>query len=359
MRRALLNTTRGTALSVGLGERSRQLNSCAALVYRRHGHDLDTVRMEEMSLPALGRHSVRLKMLASPINPADVNMLKGTYPILPMFPAVGGNEGVGEVVEVGSEVTSLRPGDWAIPWDTGFGTWRTEAVCEAGDLLLVPRDMSLLGAATIGVNPCTAYRMLHDFVPLKPGATVIQNGANSAVGQAVIQIAAALGVKTINVIRDRPHRRELEKELMSMGADVVVTEEEMQGLRLENVIQDLQRPVLGLNCVGGLSGGLVLSSLRDGGTMVTYGGMAKKPLHIPAKALIFRNITLHGFWMTQWKRNNSQDMSRLVTMVTTVCGLMKAGHLRPPHCAQVPFHQYRRALQATTQSHQRKHVLIM
>lgn len=38
---------------------------------------------------------------------------------------------------------------------------------------------------------------------MSAGATVIQNGSNSAVGQAVIQIAAALGVKTINVIRDR------------------------------------------------------------------------------------------------------------------------------------------------------------
>ncbi|XP_028970437.1 enoyl-[acyl-carrier-protein] reductase, mitochondrial [Esox lucius] len=367
MRRSLFKLSREIVPSVGQGERRtplgpgtlRQLHSCSALVYRQHGHHHDTVRMEEMSLAALGQHSVRLRMLAAPVNPADINMLQGTYPILPRLPAVGGNEGLGEVIEVGTAVTSLRPGDWAIPWDAGFGTWRTEAVCEAGDLLRIPRDMPLLGAATIGVNPCTAYRMLHDFVTLTPGATVIQNGANSAVGQAVIQIAAALGVKTINVIRDRPYRRELEEELKSMGADLVITEEELQGLSLENVIQGLQKPVLGLNCVGGQSGGLVLSSLCEGGTLVTYGGMAKKPLHIPAKALIFRNITLQGFWMTQWKRNNSQDMSRLQAMVTSVCGLMKSGQLRSPQCVQVPFHKYSRALYATTQSHQRKHVLIM
>jgi trans-2-enoyl-CoA reductase len=45
--------------------------------------------------------------------------------------------------------------------------------------------------------------MLKDFIDLKPGDWVIQNGANSAVGQAVIQIAAARGLKTINLIRDR------------------------------------------------------------------------------------------------------------------------------------------------------------
>lgn len=46
----------------------------------------------------------------------------------------------------------------------------------------------MVEAATIAVNPATAYRMLKDFVPLKSGDTVIQNGANSAVGQAVIQV---------------------------------------------------------------------------------------------------------------------------------------------------------------------------
>ena len=44
-------------------------------------------------------------------------------------------------------------------------------------------------AATLGVNPCTAYRMLLDFVSLKSGDVIIQNCANSAVGMAVIQVA--------------------------------------------------------------------------------------------------------------------------------------------------------------------------
>lgn len=48
-------------------------------------------------------------------------VFSGTYPILPEFPAVGGNEGVGEVVEVGEEVSSVRVGDWVLPVDAGFG----------------------------------------------------------------------------------------------------------------------------------------------------------------------------------------------------------------------------------------------
>lgn len=42
-------------------------------------------------------------------------------------------------------------------------------MCEEDELISVPKDISLLGAATVFVNPCTAYRMLHDFQTLTPG----------------------------------------------------------------------------------------------------------------------------------------------------------------------------------------------
>ncbi|XP_051500871.1 enoyl-[acyl-carrier-protein] reductase, mitochondrial isoform X2 [Myxocyprinus asiaticus] len=240
----------------------RTIHHCSALVYREHSHDFDTVRMEQVLLPPVGDGGVRVHMLAAPINPADINMIQGTYPILCPLPAVGGNEGVAEVIEVGSDVTVLRPGDWVLPIDACFGTWRTGAVCEEDDLISVSKDISLLEAATVFVNPCTAYRMLHDFQTLTPGCTLIQNGSNSAVGQAVIQIAAALGLKTINIIRGRPNCAELIEELRSLGADYVITEEEVMSSGLCQIFEEVPKPKLGLNCVGGLSGGLVLSNLE-------------------------------------------------------------------------------------------------
>ena len=56
----------------------------------------------------------------------------------------------------------------------------------------------------MAVNPATAYRMLHDFVDLKPGDFWIQNGANSGAGEAAIQLGREWGLKSINIIRDKP-----------------------------------------------------------------------------------------------------------------------------------------------------------
>lgn len=52
------------------------------------------------------------------------------------------------------------------------GTWQTEAVFSEDALIGVPRDIPLQSAATLGVNPCTAYRMLMDFEQLRPGRTL-------------------------------------------------------------------------------------------------------------------------------------------------------------------------------------------
>jgi len=73
------------------------------------------------------------------------------------------------------------------------GTWTTHMSGSEGDFVKVRNDISPEMAATLRTNPATAYRMLKKFVQLLPGECLIQNGANSGVGQAAIQIAKKMG----------------------------------------------------------------------------------------------------------------------------------------------------------------------
>jgi hypothetical protein len=79
-------------------------------------------RLETEKLPQVGDNDVLVGFLAAPINPADLNMVEGVYPIGPKAPAVGGNEGVAEVLAVGSKVKGIAVDDWVIPAKPGFGT---------------------------------------------------------------------------------------------------------------------------------------------------------------------------------------------------------------------------------------------
>ncbi|KAJ3598486.1 hypothetical protein NHX12_001997 [Muraenolepis orangiensis] len=198
----------------GAGGTRCSSSGCSALVFRRHGDPSQVVELESLDLPSVGAKDVRVKMLAAPINPADINMVHGTYAILPELPAVGGNEGVAQVEEVGSQVTSLKPGDWVIPRDAGLGTWRTAAVMTEKSLIPLPRDIPLMSAATLGVNPCTALRMLSDFQALRAGDTVIQNAANSGV--------------EFNQLSDR---------LKAMGASHVITEEALRQPHMQELFK--------------------------------------------------------------------------------------------------------------------------
>lgn len=70
----------------------------------------------------LTENAVRVRFLASPINPSDLNQIEGSYPVKPaQLPAVGGNEGVARVEEVGKNVSGLKAGDLVVPGKSALG----------------------------------------------------------------------------------------------------------------------------------------------------------------------------------------------------------------------------------------------
>jgi len=78
-----------------------------------------------------------VKWLLSPVNPADINTIQGKYPSRPPLPAIPGNEGVGEIVAVGSNVQDLHVGDRVVPNGPNFGIWRTQANYNSKDVMKV------------------------------------------------------------------------------------------------------------------------------------------------------------------------------------------------------------------------------
>lgn len=297
-------------------------------------------------------------MLMAPINPSDINMVEGTYFIRPKLPAVVGNEGVGEVMEVGAGVKNLKPGDWVTPADSGFGTWRTYAVGWEQELSKVEKDIPVLGAATLMVNPCTAYRMLKDYVHLRSGDVVIQNGANSAVGQAIIQLAREWDLVTVNIVRNRPQLDCLIKHLKTLGANHVITDEFCRTPGMKELMHSLPgTPKLALNCVGGKSATELLRNLADKGTMVTYGGMSRQPVTIPTGALIFKEVKVLGYWNTMWNRDN-KDTSARQQMITELCDLLRKNKFQPPDCDIFSIDMYQVAVKAATEGMKPKKVVL-
>ncbi|KNA20311.1 hypothetical protein SOVF_053560 [Spinacia oleracea] len=312
-----------------------------AVVYDQHGPPDKLTRIVEIPPVEIKANEVCVKMLAAPINPSDVNRIEGVYPVRPVPPAVGGYEGVGEVYNVGSGVKGLFPGDWVIPFPPSFGTWQSYIVKEQSVWHKINKDTPMEYAATVTVNPLTASRMLKDFVQLNAGDAIVQNGATSMVGQCIIQLARIQGVHSINIIRDRAGADEIKENLMKLGADEVFTESQLAVKNVKDMLGISPEPALGFNCVGGNAATLVLKFLRSGGTMVTYGGMSKKPVTVSTSSFIFKDLSLRGFWLQKWMSTDKADECR--DMIDRLLVLMRDGKLKYD-MELVPFKDFHSAL---------------
>lgn len=314
-----------------------------AIVYNTNGDPARVLSAFSFpELPPPPPNTANIRFLLAPINPADINVIEGVYPAKPepdvslcqakdhpIF--VGGNEGLGKVMDIGEGVVDLQKDDWVVMTKAQSGTWSSAKNVALSDVLKVPKGLSEAQAATITVNPPTAYNMLHDFAQLAEGDWIVQNGANSAVGQAVIQIAAAKGYKTINFIRDRDNVELLKQHLELLGATHVVTYDELSDKSLRAKVKtwtggkDIR---LGLNCVSGKTTTLMARLLGNNAHLVSYGAMSKEPLSLPTSLFIFKNLACHGFWQTRWYSNKSLEQRQ--ELLKTLAALMRDGKLRDP-----------------------------
>lgn len=262
-----------------------------AYYYEQNGNPIDVLKFGEIEISS---QKPNFEVLESPINPSDINMIEGKYPLGPTGKIkIAGNECVGYYTSNGTKRL-------AMPRHQGLGAWRKHLFVEKDDIILLPQYFNYIPRlSTLMVNPCTAYRLLSDFVDLKDGDVIVQNAANSVVGRCVIQLAKILKFKTVNIVRDREGIDEVIKDLTSIGGDVVITDKMAMGDSAD-VIKSMKPAALALNAVGGKTTIFMSRLLKENGVFVTYGGMSKQPITASTGSFIFKNLTYRGFWITKW-----------------------------------------------------------
>ena len=190
-----------------------------AIVFEQFGEPAEVLRLRDVPMPEPGPGQVRVRMIASPVNPSDLLVVRGRYGVLPELPATPGFEGVGVVDEAGPGL-ARPPG----PGETGHGHQRRR-----GELGRVRGDPGTAGAAGGRRHPRRAgglvLRQPGDGPgdgPARPagaaGEWLLQSAAGSALGRMIIKLGRHDGFKTLNVVR----RREAIDELKRLGGDAVI-----------------------------------------------------------------------------------------------------------------------------------------
>ncbi len=238
---------------------------------------------------------------AFPINPADLLTIEGKYAAKPPLPYTPGAEAVGHVSDVGSAVENFRIGDLVMLLSRE--NWTQKRKVKAAELLKIDTESeNLFQLAMLKVNPATAALMLRNYVELKPGDWIIQDAANSGVGHCVIRLAAKSGVKTINVVR----RENLIAPLQGIGADAVLIGADNLAGQV-NQITGGDGVRLAIDAVAGQTSLELASCLADGGVMVNYGMLSGEPCMVMPDWIVFRHLTLTGFWLATQLRDMPRE----------------------------------------------------
>lgn len=308
-----------------------------AVRYHATGKPEEVLRYEPLPVPAPAAGEAVVLLETAVIHPSDLGMIGGTYGRLRALPAVAGREAVGRVAQVGAAVSSLQVGNRVkMPEDPGV--WREAVTAPASALRQVPADLPAEQVCMAFINPPTAWLLLQEFVALQPGDWIVQNAANSAVGECVIQFARSLGLRTANLVRS------LEKHatrLQSLGADLVLADDKDALKALAGAVGRAGAR-LALNSVGGPSAITLTRALGDDGVLVTFGGMTGDTIRFPTREFIFKNITYRGFWMDRWARTATP--AALDTVFEAVYARLRDGTLKMAVDSVHPLANYATAL---------------
>lgn len=311
----------------------------------------DVIAAVAFEPPALTTGQARIALLAAPINPSDVLSLTGEYGMLPPLPAIGGNEGVGRVIELGPDTQGPAIGQTVL-LPIGIGTWATQMVADAAKLLPLPNAADPLQLSMMTVNPPTAALMLSEFVTLAPGEWVIQNVANSGVGSYLIQLAKLRGYKTVNLVR----RDSAVAAVQAQGGDVVLVDGPGLAKRVREATGGAKIR-LGIDAVGGAATDRLSSCLAEGGTLVNYGLMSGEPCQVSAKSFVFNDITLKGFWLARWFRSASRAAQ--AALYGELGQLIANGTLHTPIHATYPVERIKEAVAAANTGEREGKILVV
>src|SRR5712692_352906 len=227
----------------------------------------------------------------APISNSDLLTIRGQYPIVPLLPTGIGHEGIGRILSVGEEADKKKVGDRVL-LPSSSTSWRERIVLPSTGLFPLPQGADPQQLSMLAINPPTGALLLSEYVKLSPGDWVIQNAGNSGVGRSVIAFAKDRGLRTVSLVR----RPELIDELVAAGGDVVLVDGAGVSARVAQATGNAKIAL----ALDGVEGEAMLSlsgSLSPGGTLVVYSAVSGKPGLASAVDLVFRNVTIRGFWI--------------------------------------------------------------
>jgi NADPH2:quinone reductase len=245
----------------------------------------EALELVDIPVPQPKPDQAVVKIAAAGVNFIDTYQREGRYKV--PLPFVAGQEGAGVVTAVGSETTSVKPGD-RVAWAGIQGSYAEYIAAPANRMVAVPAGVGDREAAAVMLQGMTAHYLAYSTFPLKRGQTALVHAAAGGVGLLLVQIAHNIRARVIGTVSTE----EKAKLAREAGADDIIfyTQDDFEsetrrltGGKGVDVVYD---------SVGKTTFEKGLNVLRPRGMMVLFGGSSGAvppfdPIALSAKGSLF------------------------------------------------------------------------
>jgi NADPH:quinone reductase-like Zn-dependent oxidoreductase len=284
-----------------------------AIVYHRYGSP-DVLEYADIEKPVPGHNEVLIKVHAASVNPFDWHFMRG----LPYLVRIVGGlrkpkltqlgvDVAGRVEAAGKNTTRFKPGDAV--YGTSRGAFAEYVHTSESELAIKPNNVTFDQAASVPVAAITALQALRDKGKIRPGQTVLINGAAGGVGTFAVQIAKSFGAQVTGVCSTRNVDM-----VRSIGADRAID------YTREDFTKSGQRYDLILDCIGNHSLSAFRRVLTPTGTYIAIGGQSG-PWMMDLFALVIKAFVLSRFVSQKLgmvlARPNQDDLILLRELIET------------------------------------------
>lgn len=290
------------------------------------------------SLAAPGPGQVRISVHAAGLNFPDTLMVAGKYQVKPPFPFSPGMECSGVVAAVGPEVNELKVGDRVMS-TPGHGGMAEEVLASAATTLRIPDSMAFEQAAGFPVTYGTVYYALVDRANLRPGETLLVNGAAGGVGLNAVEIGKILGAK---VIASAGSDEKL-AVARGYGADEGINYSVESVKDRVKALTNGQGADVIFDPVGGDVFDESVRAVAPGGRLLVIGFASGRIPAVPTNLVLLKNSSIVGvYWEGFAKRDPRKNRANFEAMFRW----FEAGKLRPPVSRTFPLDEVPQAMDA-------------
>jgi len=287
-----------------------------------------TLKLVELPNPVVRDGKVLVRITAAGVTPLDYTILSGQFH-RSKAPLVLGNEGAGTVADgggtdfpVGSRV--MFTGPYGVSEDGAYSEW---VAIRKQDLCLIPDNVDDVSAAGIPVAYLTA-RIALTIAGFSAGKTVLAPAIGGSVGNAVTQLARALGAK--HAISSTTNHAKAEQAKALGFNEVIDTSREKLADGVRRITDGYGADIV-IDGIGGEVLSEALGVLALGGSLTTLGYSASREATIDVTNLIWRRASIQSFSLF------AQPQAAFIDAWNTIVSLLKSGAIKPIVAKTLPL----------------------